>query len=242
MIPIWVPADSGDEVANRLRASCVSFLNPTDKKDQDINVVQRYAWYKAVPAWASGDFWTVRIDHFIIPLPSSSFPILDSIMEAEHGSDKKPVTFFTTKTILPGGLYTYHRFVHEDGVIQKRNLLGFLDPLATADINATRPLLRDAFHLPSEMQTQDKNQGTPAANGMLYNDAWVKATKLSSSAVRFQGSFVKSEELEDPFSSPEVGQRSGGRSSGNLNCNSTDTSPNGKNQLTPTYTSSIGSG
>ncbi|KAB2578017.1 hypothetical protein DBV05_g3358 [Lasiodiplodia theobromae] len=239
MIPIWVPADSGDEVANRLRASCVSFLNPTDKKDQDINVVQRYAWYKAVPAWASGDFWTVRIDHFIIPF---SFPILDNIMEAEHGSDKKPVTFFTTKTILPGGLYTYHRFVHEDGVIQKRNLLGFLDPLATADINATRPLLRDAFHLPSEMQTQDKNQGTPAANGMLYNDAWVKATKLSSSAVRFQGSFVKSEELEDPFSSPEVGQRSGGRSSGNLNCNSTDTSPNGKNQLTPTYTSSIGSG
>lgn len=27
MIPIWVPADSGDEVANRLRASCVSFLS-----------------------------------------------------------------------------------------------------------------------------------------------------------------------------------------------------------------------
>lgn len=163
-------------------------------------------------------------------------------MEAEHGSDKKPVTFFTTKTTLPGGMYTYHRFIHEDGVIQKRNLLGFLDPLATADINATRPLLHDAFHLPPDMQAQDKNQGAPAANGMLYGDALVKVTKLNSSAVRFQGRFVKSDELEDPFTSPEIGQRSGGHNNRNLKYNSAGTSPDSKNQLTPTYTSSVGSG
>ncbi|EKG14143.1 hypothetical protein MPH_08684 [Macrophomina phaseolina MS6] len=151
---------------------------------QDINATLRYVWYKAHPMWATKDLWTVRMDHFIphllvraaialndlyeAPSPSSASPpkafdsdrtyaILQSLLTEEHSNDQKPITFFTNKTVLPGGLPQMCRYNFEDGRITTRALLGYLDPLVTSDIAANHTTVAEAFW-PTSMPT------TPASS------------------------------------------------------------------------------
>ncbi|GME23899.1 uncharacterized protein LTHEOB_10325 [Neofusicoccum parvum] len=220
MVPAWCLAAPNDEVANELRTACAAFLKEATKfeclppegkfpedmtnlsvykclvnrptcREQGINTIINYDWYKAVPAWMNDSFWTVRVDHFV--------PSLE-----EH----KPITFFSTKTALPGGMYIYHRFTFDGGVIAKRSLLGFLDPLATSDINATRPVMSDAF-LPSPEATADKEQ--VAANGMLYDQLpAIQGLNISSKRDRISpfGEFPDNKRIktdgpqDDPFVGP----------------------------------------
>ncbi|KAL1621264.1 hypothetical protein SLS54_005760 [Diplodia seriata] len=242
MAPDWVVAQPDDKFANELRAACASFLSdaarqgdvlppntqyPPDFSSLTIyrcsinrpfkgpDLIWTYAWYKATPAWSTDSHWAVRIDYFIPHFFLPLYPDLSSEVNGEDGNKQLPVIFFTTKEILSGGFYANHRSTHTDGVIRPRSHLGYLDPLATSDINATNPTLGDAFHS-QPLRSAAQTQKSPVADEKPYSGALTKTDPGSPGSRRSRNSFVKGDRgtLDDPFKSSGSDPRSGHASFG----------------------------
>ncbi|KAL1650010.1 hypothetical protein SLS58_001387 [Diplodia intermedia] len=236
MAPDWVVAHADDKFANELRAACVSFLSDAAKQGdvlppniqyppdlgsltiyrchinrpfKGLDLIWTYAWYKATPAWSTDSLWAVRIDYFIPHFFLPLHPALSKEVNGEDGKKQLPVTFFTTKEILSGGFHAYHRWMHQDGAIHPRSHLGYLDPLATSDINATNPLLGDAFHS-QPLRSAAQTQKSPVADEKPYSSALTKIDPGSPASRRSRNSFVKGARgtFDDPFKSSGSGSRS----------------------------------